>query len=99
MVTTACYSGSFTRYRYRSLANATVGEDEFGNRYYENYNPREEQPGRQRWVDLVQYDFNITQVPRPWASWLTQIRLDPPTKDEVVIQSQQPWQVKWNESL
>ncbi|EJT46862.1 hypothetical protein A1Q1_04413 [Trichosporon asahii var. asahii CBS 2479] len=77
----------------------TVGEDEFGNRYYENYNPREEQPGRQRWVDLVQYDFNATQIPRPWASWLTQIRLDPPTKDEVVLKSQQPWQVKWNETL
>lgn len=77
----------------------TVGSDQFGNRYYQNYNPREELPGRHRWVSYAQWDFNASQVPREWASWLNNIRMDPPDKDSVMVKSHQPWQTPYFENL
>ena len=76
-----------------------VGTDEFGNRYYENYNAHEEVPGRQRWVDYAQDDFNASQVPRGWHSWLSHIRLTPPTEDPIYQAAKQPWQVPYVENL
>ncbi len=46
-----------------------------------------------------QYDFNASQVPREWASWLNHIRMEPPTADPVVQASKQPWQVPYFENL
>jgi NADH:ubiquinone oxidoreductase subunit len=82
-----------------SPTNPPVGKDEFGNRYYENYNAREEVPGRQRWVDYAQDDFNASQVSRGWYSWLSNIRQLPPTEDPVFQASKQPWQVPYTENL
>ncbi|BEI84975.1 hypothetical protein CcaverHIS002_0503760 [Cutaneotrichosporon cavernicola] len=76
-----------------------VGKDQFGNRYFQQYDAKEELPGRQRWVLYEQYDFNASQVPREWASWLTHIRMEPPTNDPVVKASEQPWQVPYFENL
>lgn len=79
--------------------NTTVGTDEFGNRYFENYNAAQEQPGRQRWVDYAQHDYNASQVPPGWRAWLSHIRELPPTKDAVVQASKQSWQVPYKENL
>ncbi|KAL7421297.1 hypothetical protein Q5752_004182 [Cryptotrichosporon argae] len=76
-----------------------VGTDQFGNRYFENVNAREEVPGRHRWIDYAQDDFNASQVPRQWASWLSHIRMDPPTDDPVVKQLTPPWQAPYVENL
>lgn len=76
-----------------------VGADQFGNRYYENYNPHEETPGRQRWVDYAQHEFNATQVPAEWHSWIHHLRKDPPTEDPIVKASTQSWQAPWVENL
>ncbi|TFK29258.1 NDUFA12-domain-containing protein [Coprinopsis marcescibilis] len=76
-----------------------VGADQFGNRYFENRNGEEEVPGRHRWVDFVQHDFNATQVPPEWHSWLSHIRQDPPAADPVIQNLTPPWKAAWTENL
>ncbi|KAJ7591419.1 NADH ubiquinone oxidoreductase subunit NDUFA12-domain-containing protein [Mycena floridula] len=76
-----------------------VGMDQFGNRYYENLNEHEETPGRHRWVDFAQHEFNATQVPPEWHSWISHIRKEPPTADTVMQESVQKWQTPWVENL
>jgi len=76
-----------------------VGRDQFGNRYFQNYNAEEEVPGRHRWVDYVQHDNNATQVPPEWHSWLVHIRKDPPTKDPIMQAVTPPWKSPHIENL
>jgi len=76
-----------------------VGADQFGNRYFENLNPKEEIPGRHRWVDFAQHYNSATQVPPEWHSWISHIRLDPPTEDKVMQNSSPPWKAPWQENL
>jgi len=76
-----------------------VGADQFGNRYFENYNAEEEIPGRHRWVDFSQHEFNATQVPPEWHSWLQHIRKDPPNADPVMLHSVPRWQGRHIENL
>ncbi|KAF8605098.1 putative cell viability protein [Ceratobasidium sp. AG-I] len=77
-----------------------VGADRFGNRYFENYNPEEEIPGsRHRWVDYRQHEFNASQVPPEWHSWVHHIRNLPPTEDKIMQESQRPWQSDHVENL
>lgn len=68
-----------------------VGQDHFGNKYYENTNPVEEVPGRHRWIDFAQHDYNASQVPPEWHSWLGHIRELPPHEDPIIAQSTPPW--------
>ncbi|KAM0752409.1 NDUFA12-domain-containing protein [Meredithblackwellia eburnea MCA 4105] len=70
-------------------AGTFVGEDQHGNKYYQNLN---ETIWRHRWVDYSSHDFNASQVPPEWHAWLTHIRQDVPTADPIMIQSHQPWQ-------
>ncbi|KAF8803759.1 NDUFA12-domain-containing protein [Phlegmacium glaucopus] len=76
-----------------------VGADQFGNRYYENRNPEEEIPGRHRWVDFAQHDFNATQVPAEWHSWISHIRMEPPANDPTMQSLSPPWKAPWVENL
>jgi len=76
-----------------------VGIDQFGNRYFENYNAEEEVPGRHRWVDFAQHRFNASQVPPEWHSWLQHIRKDPPTEDPIVQRFTPPWKAPYVENL
>ncbi|KAJ2933469.1 hypothetical protein H1R20_g3649, partial [Candolleomyces eurysporus] len=76
-----------------------VGADQFGNRYYENRNGEEEIPGRHRWVDYAQHEYNATQVPPEWHSWIHHIRKDPPTADPIVQNLTPPWQAPYVENL
>ncbi|OSD04318.1 NDUFA12-domain-containing protein [Trametes coccinea BRFM310] len=76
-----------------------VGADQFGNRYFENTNPEEEIPGRHRWVDYAQHDYNATQVPPEWHSWIHHIRKDPPTEDNIMQNLSPPWKTPWTENL
>ncbi|GFZ49467.1 hypothetical protein JCM24511_07587 [Saitozyma sp. JCM 24511] len=76
-----------------------VGTDEMGNRYFENLDPNEEVPGRHRWVDYAQDDFNASQATPEWHSWLHHIRKEPPTQDPIVQQSRPPWLAEFRENL
>ncbi|KXN86295.1 NADH dehydrogenase [ubiquinone] 1 alpha subcomplex subunit 12 [Leucoagaricus sp. SymC.cos] len=76
-----------------------VGRDQFGNRYFENMNAEEEIPGRQRWVDFAQHEYNASQVPPEWHSWLQHIRKDTPPEDPVLAKVTPPWQAPYVENL
>ena len=54
-----------------------VGEDSFGNTYYEN---NEYFFGRNRWVDYKRKDVDASQIPPEWHRWIHYITDDPPTK-------------------
>jgi len=80
-------------------AGTFVGSDRFGNRYFENLNPQQEVPGRHRWVDFAQHEFNASQVPAEWHAWLSHIRKDPPPQDIVMQSLTPPWKALWVENL
>lgn len=47
--------------------------------------------GRHRWIDYSQDDFNASQVPPEWHSWIHHIRKDAPTDDVIMKQLSPPW--------
>ena len=57
-----------------------VGEDEFGNVYYQN--------GRRRWV-IYAGDVDASRIPPEWHGWLHQTWLEPPTEKPV---PNKPWE-------
>ena len=57
-----------------------VGEDEFGNVYY--------QSGRRRWV-IYAGEADASSVPPEWHGWLHQSWLEPPTEKPV---PHKPWE-------
>ncbi|KAH8830607.1 NDUFA12-domain-containing protein [Flagelloscypha sp. PMI_526] len=89
----------FTYYIGDAKFGKLVGVDQHGNKYFENMNPRDEIPGRHRWVDYVHHDNNATQVPPEWHSWLHHTRLLPPTEDPVVKDATQSWAAVHRENL
>lgn len=55
-------------HRLRDLrAGTVVGEDHYGNKYYEN---KEYFFGRHRWVYYARKDYDASQVPPEWHGWL-----------------------------
>jgi len=70
-----------------------VGVDQFGNRYFENLNWKEEIPGRHRWVDFAQHYNSPSQIPPEWHSWLSHISKDP------IVAHKPKWQLPWHENL
>ncbi|KAJ9095025.1 hypothetical protein QFC21_005818 [Naganishia friedmannii] len=76
-----------------------VGKDQFGNKYFENLDWTKEIPGRHRWVDYSQDDFNASQVPPGWHSWLHHIRKLLPTEDPLMKAVTPPWQAEFHENL
>ena len=61
-----------------------------GNKYWENV---EEQPGRTRWVDYANRDFDTTQQDPIWHAWLSHTRMEPPSEDPVAQSFERPWQI------
>uniref|UniRef100_A0A6B2LNQ9 NADH dehydrogenase [ubiquinone] 1 alpha subcomplex subunit 12 n=1 Tax=Arcella intermedia TaxID=1963864 RepID=A0A6B2LNQ9_9EUKA len=55
-------------------AGNLVGQDQFGNLYYEDTNPQgtvSTLSGRDRYVEFSKiYNFNASQIPPEWHSWL-----------------------------
>jgi NADH:ubiquinone oxidoreductase subunit len=68
-------------------AGRLVGEDKYGNKYYED-------PtyffGRHRWVEYAEYrnlEYDASQVPAEWHRWLHSITDFPPRKDTPIATS------------
>jgi len=76
-----------------------VGMDQFGNKYFENRNGEEEVPGRHRWVDFAEHDYNASQVPPEWHSWISHIRKDPPAEDKILQGFKPKWQAPYVQNL
>ncbi|PVD24360.1 hypothetical protein C0Q70_14841 [Pomacea canaliculata] len=84
-------------YRTDELKTGTlVGEDDYGNKYYQN-------PmyfmGRSRWVEYspaVGMDYDGSQVPPEWHRWLSYMSDEPPTVAKLV---KYPWMQKHTENL
>jgi len=76
-----------------------VGTDQFGNRYFENLNAEEEIPGRHRWVDYSQHEYNAAQVPPEWHAWIGHIRKEPPTEDTIMQNLTPPWKAPHLENM
>ena len=64
-----------------------VGEDEFGNRYYQE---RRARPAgrRRRWV-MYNGEPEASKVPPPWHAWLHSVVDTPPSEKPAV---RRPWQ-------
>ena len=61
----------------KSRKGELVGEDELGNKYYENVNY---QSGRHRWVEyenIENYDYSASSIPREWHGWLHHVDDEP----------------------
>lgn len=57
-----------------------VGEDEFGNCYYES------RDGKRRWV-IYDGEVNASKVPASWHGWLHHTFAEPPTKEPLPVKS------------
>ncbi|GAA6028356.1 hypothetical protein JCM8097_006991 [Rhodosporidiobolus ruineniae] len=77
-------------------AGKFVGQDEHGNRYFEN---PDETLWRHRWVDYASHDYNASQVTPEWHAWISHIRHLPPTEDPVMLASKKPWQTPHHENI
>lgn len=72
-----------------------VGEDKFGNKYYEN--PYYFVP-RNRWVEYsekVGLNYNASQIPPEWHRWMTHMTEYPPTIEKPVSY---PWMLDHQEN-
>lgn len=73
-----------------------VGEDDFGNKYYEN--PYYFVP-RNRWVEFNEkrwLDYNASQIPPEWHRWMTHMTEYPPTVEKPVHHS---WMLPHQENM
>ncbi len=71
------------------LRGEFVGEDEFGNRYYqERDSVRAADRRRRRWV-IYKGEDEASTVPPAWHAWLHHIRAEPPSEKPPV---RRPWQ-------
>lgn len=90
---------AFTKQRYLTDDNRDgtfVGEDQFGNRYYEDnsyFMPRN------RYViysEKVWLDYDASQIPPEWHRWIHHIGQDPPTIKPL---NKPKWQLEHRENL
>lgn len=65
-----------------------VGEDQFGNRYYEQIRGWSPLKGPRRWVIYPKLS-EASQVPAEWYSWLHHTVAEPPTEEKARVRE---WQ-------
>lgn len=66
-----------------------VGQDEFGNRYYEAKDTKDSYDGRKRrWVKFNGY-ADASKVPAEWHGWLHHTFAEPPTEVPLL---RRPWE-------
>lgn len=67
-----------------------VGQDRFGNKYYENL--QEDLPLRTRWIDYKDKEFDASQVDPGWHAWISYMVDKPPTEDSLMQFGKRPWE-------
>lgn len=78
-----------TRFALRTRGFHLVGEDEFGNKYYEQRAGKKGPLARPRRFVTYKSDAEASQVPPDWHGWLHYTHDTPPTKEQY---QPQPWQ-------
>lgn len=69
----------------RQLKGNLVGEDYFGNKYYEiPANPSLGQTRNQRWFEPTEKEAYNQEVTAEWEAWLRGRRKEPPTEQELL---------------
>jgi NADH:ubiquinone oxidoreductase subunit len=64
-----------------SKGSRFVGEDEFGNKYYETVNRKYDLDGRNRRYVVYKGYAEPTKVPPDWHGWLHHAFAEPPTRE------------------
>ncbi|RMZ83632.1 hypothetical protein DV738_g861, partial [Chaetothyriales sp. CBS 135597] len=73
-------------------AGVFVGQDRFGNKYYENL--EEELPLRTRWIDYKIYEVDAGQIDPGWHAWVSYLVDKPPSEDVNLQFGRRPWDSK-----
>ncbi|RMZ85953.1 hypothetical protein DV737_g136, partial [Chaetothyriales sp. CBS 132003] len=73
-------------------AGVLVGQDRFGNKFYENL--EEELPLRTRWVDYKVYELDASQIDPGWHAWISYMVDKPPSEDTNLQFGRRPWDSK-----
>eukprot|EP00045_Choanoeca_perplexa_P021498 m.6416 g.6416 ORF g.6416 m.6416 type:complete len:129 (-) comp8471_c0_seq1:78-464(-) len=76
----------------RLMTGSLMGQDKFGNKYYEDMDQMFSQHRR---VDYVRDDFNASQVPPEWHRWLQYMTDDVPNPEE----PRKKWEQEHTENL
>ena len=71
------------------LSGQYVGEDKFGNRYYQN------KTGKRRWV-IYNGTVEASRVGAEWHGWLHHTFAEPPTRAALKVQ---PWEAEHRPNL
>ncbi|KAF2205147.1 NDUFA12-domain-containing protein [Delitschia confertaspora ATCC 74209] len=69
---------------------ALIGQDRYGNKYYENL--EEELPLRTRWVDYKDKEYDPSQIEPGWRAWMSYMVDAPPNQDPILQRKQRVWE-------
>lgn len=69
-----------------------VGQDRFGNKYYENI--EEDLPLRTRWIDYKDKELDPSQIDPGWHAWISYMIEKPPSEDKLLQMGIRPWEEK-----
>ncbi|XP_075153009.1 NADH dehydrogenase [ubiquinone] 1 alpha subcomplex assembly factor 2 [Haematobia irritans] len=79
------FQNFFKSFRPRQIRGNYVGEDYFGNKYYEiPPNPSIGKRKASRWFEPADKEAFDQELTAEWEAWLRGRREDPPTKEELV---------------
>ena len=73
-----------------------VGEDEFGNRYFETVNKRYDNDGRNRRFVIYKGYADGSKVPPDWHGWMHHTFAEPPTREPLKRRS---WEIDYRPNL
>lgn len=65
----------------RTRGGKLMGEDEFGNRYYQEARPSAAEGYKRRWV-IYQGYAEASKTPPEWFAWLHHMRAEPPSGED-----------------
>jgi NADH:ubiquinone oxidoreductase subunit len=79
-----------------SRGSHLVGEDEFGNRYFETSGQRYQSQGRDRRFVIYKGYADASKVPPDWHGWLHHTFEQPPTVEPL---KRRPWEIDYQPNL
>ncbi|KAI5208636.1 NDUFA12-domain-containing protein [Aureobasidium subglaciale] len=81
--------GHQMQYMGDTKAGTLVGQDRYGNKYFENM---EDLPLRTRWCDYKDQEFNPDQIEPGWHAWMSYMVDKAPSQDPLLQRQVRPWE-------